>query len=142
MSADEPRIKRILKRYLKGDEFSDASLELTGITLEELQAACRCSPDELLESPRELDGYAIVCLASRMQMSFDASVYDYFIHAYAKREFCSEEQVPEDGLSVPCEDGPPTRIPLEEGLRWVSTRPKEGKENYVGVENDNPEPNT
>jgi hypothetical protein len=30
MSVDDPKVKKVLKRYLKNNDFSDASLELTG----------------------------------------------------------------------------------------------------------------
>jgi hypothetical protein len=132
---DDSRIKSVLKRYLKGEEFSEASLELIGISLEELLSMCRCSADEL-KAPRELDGYGLVNFTNRMGMSFDVSKYDYFIHSYIRREFCSSDRVPPKELHLPCEDGPPAKIPLAKGLHWVSTRPKDGKENYVGVEDE------
>jgi hypothetical protein len=140
MSTDDPRIKRVLKRYLKDDEFSESSLELTGISLEELKSMCSCSADGF-KAPRELDGYSLVNFTNRMGMSFDASKYDYFVHSYARREFCSPDRVPPKELGLPCEDGPPTKIPLQEGMRWVSTRPEDGKENYVGIENENTQTN-
>jgi hypothetical protein len=135
MSTDDPRIKRVLKRYLKDDDYSDASLELTGIGFEELQSMCRCSADDL-KAPRELHGYSLINFTNRMGMSFDASQYDYFFHSYARREFCSPDRVPPKEFNLPCEDGPPAKIPLAKGLHWVSTRPKAGKENYVGVEDE------
>jgi hypothetical protein len=135
MPSDDPRIKRVLKRYLKGEELSDSSMELTGIRLEELQTMCRCSAGDF-NSPRELDGYGLVNFTNRMGISFDWSKYDYFIHSYAKREFCSSERVPPEGINLPCEDGPLAKIPLAKGLRWVSSRPVDGKENYVGIENE------
>jgi hypothetical protein len=139
MTADDPRIKRVLKRYLMSDEFSDASLELTGISLEELQSMCHCSADDF-KSPIKLDGRGLVLFTNRLGMSFDASKYDYFVHSYVRREFCSSDRVPPKALQLPCEDGPPTKIPLQKGIRWVSTRPKDGKENYVGVEDEKTRP--
>jgi hypothetical protein len=133
---DDPRIKRVLKRYLKNNEFSDASMELTGISLEELQSMCSCSPVDF-KGPRELDGLALVHFTNRMGVSFDASTYDYFVHSYTRREFCSPERIPPQDVSLPCEDGPPTKIPLQKGMRWVSSRPnKKGLETWVGVEDD------
>lgn len=129
---DDPRIKRVLKRYLKNEEFSDATLELTGIGLQELQSLCRCSAEHF-NAPIELDGYGLVNFTNRLSMSFDASAYDYFIHSYVRREFCSSDRIPPKDLSVPCEDGPPANIPLEKGLRWVSARPKDGEEHYLGI---------
>ena len=139
---DDPRIKRVLKRYLKGEEFSDASLELTEVSLEKLASLCRCSADDF-KRPRELDGYGLVNFTNHMGMSFDGDKYDYFIHSYARREFCSSNRVPEEGLHAPCEDGPPAKIPLAEGLHWVSVRPnkEDGNESYVGVEDENIQPN-
>ena len=135
MPSDDQRIKRVLKRYLKGEGFFESSMELSGIGLEELQAMCRCSADDF-NAPRELDGYSLVNFTNRMGVSFDWSKYDYFIHSYTKREFCSIDRVPPKDVSFPCEDGPPSKIPLAKGLHWVSTRPKEGKENYVGIEDE------
>jgi hypothetical protein len=139
MRTDDPRIKRVLKRYLKNEDFPDASLELTGISLEELQSMCSCSAADF-SVPRELDGYALVYFTNRMGMNFDASQFDYFVHSYARREFCSPDRVPEDGIHFPCEDGPPAKIPLPEGTRWVSSRPKDGKENYFAVEYEQTQP--
>ena len=130
---DDPRINRVLKRYLKDAEYSESSLELIGIRLEELETMCRCSA-EAFKASRELDGYGLVNFTNRMGMSFDASKYDYFVHSYARREFCSPDRVPPKELHLPCEVGPPSKIPLAKGLHWVSTRPKDGKENDVGVE--------
>ena len=141
MANDDPRVKRVLKRYEKDAQFSDAHIDLEGISLEALNAAFRFSPEDEFESPRKLDEYAIASIEQWMGLGFDGGIYDFYVHPYARREFCSEERVPQDGLNMPCEDGPPIRIPLEEGLRWVSTRPVEDgenfyKENYVGVEDD------
>ena len=134
MLPDDPRVKRVLKRYLKGEQFSDASLELTGITLKELQTVFRCESDDDLIAPRELDEFALNWLTNRMQLAFDGKIYDFFLHSYARREFCSDERVPQEDLRFCCEDGPPKRIPLAKGLRWVSVRPENGQESYVGVE--------
>ena len=106
MLSDDPRIKRVLKRYLTGEDFSDATMELSGISLEEIAAMCRCSSNDF-NAPRELDAYSLVNFENRMSMSFDSSKYDYFIHSYARREFCSADCVPPKDLNVPCEDGPP-----------------------------------
>jgi hypothetical protein len=132
---DDPRIKRVLRRYLKGEDFPEASLELTGITFEELQTMCCCSADGF-KGPRELDGYGIVNFTNRMGMSFDASQYDYFVHSYARREFCSSDRAAPKGLDLPCEDGPPAKIPLAKGLHWVSARPQDGQETFLGVEDE------
>ena len=132
---DDPRIKRVLKRYFKNEEFSDASMDLNGITFEELQSMCSCSADGF-GKPRELDGLSLVYFTNRMGISFDASKYDYFVHSYIKREFCSSDRCKPKDAYYPCEDGPPVKIPLPEGQHWVSARPdKDGFEQWVGVEN-------
>ena len=135
MPTEDARIKRVLKRYLKGEEHSDAWLELTGIDFEELQSMCRCSAGDF-NAPRELDGCNLVNFTNLLGMSFDAIKYDYFVHSYVRREFCSADRVPPKELHLPCEDGPPAKMPLAKGLHWVSTRPKDGKENYVGVQDE------
>ena len=72
-----------------------------------------------------------------MGISFDAGQYDYFVHSYARREFCLPGRGVPDGLGFPCEDGPPVKIPLAKGQRWVSARPGEdGFERWVGVEDE------
>jgi len=135
MPNDDPRIKRVLKCYLKGGEFPEASLELTGIGLAELSSMCRCSADNF-KSPRELDGYGLVYFSNRLGRSLDASKYDYIVHSYVKREFCSPDRVPPKELDLPCEDGPPAKIPLEKGFHWVSSRPNDGLESFVGAEDE------
>jgi hypothetical protein len=138
MPADDPRIKRVLKRYLKNDEFSDASVDLTEISFEELQSLCSCSADGF-NKPRELDGLALVYFTNRMGISFDASKYDYFVHSYSKREFCLPDRGVPTGLFFPCEDGPHAKIPLPEGTHWVSARPdKDGLEHWVAVNDTMP----
>jgi hypothetical protein len=109
-------------------------MELTGISLEELQSMCSCAADGF-NKPRELDGLALVHFTNRMGMDFDASKYDYFVHFYARREFCSPDRIPPDNINLPCEDGPPAKIPLAEGSSSVSARPdKDGRETWIGVE--------
>jgi hypothetical protein len=132
MATEDPRIKRVLKRYLKGEEYSSDSMDVTGIGLENLQSACRCDSDGF-RLPKELDGYALVCLTGWMGINFDASEYDYFIHSYVKRECVSPEKPFLDGIDLPSEYGPPTKIPRPEGTRWVSVRPDpdDGTERWV-----------
>jgi hypothetical protein len=134
-TSDDPRIKRVLKRYLRNEEFSDATMDLSAIPFVELQKMCHCSADKF-QAPLELDGLSLVNFTNSMGVSFDAGKYDYFVHSYARREFCSSDRVPPQELHLPCEDGPPTKIPLAKGLRWVSARPKDGLENFLGVENE------
>lgn len=143
MATDDARVKRVLKRYEKNAQFSDAHIDLEGISLESLNAAFRLPPEDEFQSPRKLDEYALSCFEQWMGISFDSGIYDFFVHPYARREFCSAERVPPRELNMPCEDGPPTRIPIARGHRWVSTRPKdpedgEGnyRENYADIEDE------
>ncbi|HEY3763247.1 MAG TPA: hypothetical protein VGN23_15985 [Verrucomicrobiae bacterium] len=139
MSVDDPRIKRVLKRYLKGEEFSDATLDLMGISLQELESMCRCNADDF-KIPRELDGYGLIFFTNRLGLDFDASKYDYFIHSYVKREFCTPDRATPKELALPCEDGPHVKIPLPKGTHWASARPDDdGFECYVEVD-DVPKP--
>lgn len=133
--SDDPRIKRVLKRYRKGEDYFDASIDLSGLDLAELQLACRCQQDDSLIAPRELDSHALSYLSARMGLEFDGQQYDYFLHAYVRREFlrayCDDPSVKSKASP---EDGPPSKIPLPKGRRWISVRPKDGQEQYVAVE--------
>jgi hypothetical protein len=134
MPTDDPRIKRVLKRYRKGEDFSESSFELKGVPLEQLQEAFALSPEDLLQSPREIDGYAGVCIGNMLQLNFDFSKFDYFLHTYIRNEF--EETYrdnPTPGLIPAPESGPPQKIPRPKGTRWISVRPKDGQEQYIAM---------
>ena len=60
---DDPHIKRVLKRYRKGEQFSDASMELTNLGVDELLRACRRAEASALSVPKELDQFAMVLTA-------------------------------------------------------------------------------
>ena len=137
MPADDPGIKRVLKRYRKGEDFSESSLVIDEVPLARLQEACRCSSDDLLQGPTEIDGYAGVCIKNLIGVDFDFGQFDYFLHAYIRREFAETYyDAPTPGLIPAPEDGPPNKIPHSEGTRWASARPKNGQENYVAVEKE------
>ena len=56
---DDPRIKRVLKRYKKGDQFSDASMDVSSYGDLALLEACQCEQADELASPREMDRHAL-----------------------------------------------------------------------------------
>jgi len=130
---DDPRIKRVLKRYRKDDELSDGSMDVTSLGVAELLKACRHDEVRSLNSPIELDEQARAYLARRMGIEFDVGQFDYFLHAYVRTESVLHDDP--TCLSYPApESGPPAKIPLAEGKRWVSVRPKDGQEHYVAYE--------
>src|SRR5713101_473413 len=85
---DDPRIKRVLKRYRKDDNFWDASIDVTGLGVDELLRACGAGEVRFLDVPRELDDKALAYLSSRMEIEFDRDQFDYFLHSYVRTEFC------------------------------------------------------
>jgi hypothetical protein len=132
---DDPRIKRVLKRYRKGEQFPDASVELTNLGVDELLQACRCDEANSLNLPKELDDYAIVYLSRRMGIEFDSACFDFYLHSYVRSEFVSTYFADPSITSRPApEDGPPPGVPLPEGMRWFAVRPKDGKEHYEAFE--------
>jgi len=134
---DDPRIKRILKRYPKDNVRFDASIDLSDLPIEEVRAAFRCSADDTDTRPRKLDDYAIDCFSKRWPDAFDAASFDYFVHLYLKSEFAWPNPRSADMPSVPSENGPPPGASLPEGMRWVSVKPSdEGFENYMGMTED------
>jgi hypothetical protein len=127
---DDPRIARVLKRYPKDDIYFDATIDLSGLTIDELRAAFRALPADRDVRPRRLDDFAMKYFDRFWPGYFDAESNDYFMHTYARREFISDNEE----LGVPSEDGPPSYIPLDPNLKWLAVRPSEdGNENYVGV---------
>ena len=131
---DDHRLKRILKRYPKAGEWPDASMDVSEVGLATLQQALGVQPDDMLMSPRELDDRAQEWLTANLGMRFERADFDYFLHVYVRREHDEAYSRDPAGRSAtaPPEDGPPAKL-LEKGMRWASTRPKNGKENYVGV---------
>jgi len=134
---DDPRIKRVLKRYQKNGKFSDASIDVTSLGVTKLLEACRGSNASFLDAPRELDDAALAWLAARLGIEFDRGQFDYYLHSYVRAEFLlSYYEDPSVTAKPPPESGPPTKIPLPKGMRWVSVRPKGGQENYEAYEID------
>jgi hypothetical protein len=134
---DDPRIKRILKRYPKGDKFSDVFMDVTSLGDAELLQACRCNDPCDLDTPKELDDLALSHLSRRMGIEFDRGRFDYFMHSYVRSEFFPSYYEDASVTSKPPpEFGPPPKIPLPSGMRWVSVRPKDGQEHYEAYEID------
>jgi hypothetical protein len=140
---DDPRIKRVLKRYPKGQQFSDASIEVTNLGFDDLLQACRCNADDALTAPRELDDHALAHFARRMGIEFDSAHFDYFLHSYVRSEFVSAYFAdPSISKRLPPEDGPPRNIPLAKGRRWFAVRPRNGKEHFEAYEVNEPNEQT
>jgi hypothetical protein len=131
---DDPRLKRVLKRYPKHEDASDAAIDVTALGLDRLQAALRCAPDDPLAAPRALDAAAVEWFSAELGVESDPAAYDYFLHVYVRREF--EEAYARDPAerleSAPPEDGPPAKL-LPSDMRWVSGRPRDGRERFVAV---------
>jgi hypothetical protein len=128
---DDPRIKRVLKRYKKDGKLSDSIMDVTSLGVAELLLACRCAEARSLDAPRELDDHALAYLARRMGLEFDRSQFDFFLHSYVRAEFCPAYYDDASVTSKPApESGPPSKIPIPKGMRWVSVRPKDGREDY------------
>ena len=128
---DDPRIKRVLKRYRKGERFFDASMDVSAYGDIALLTACRCEQVEDIADPRELDEYALEYFAGLLETVFDTSQFDYFLHSYIRSEFVdSYFDDPTVTSFLSPENGPPSKISLEKGLRWCAVRPKDGRERY------------
>lgn len=127
----DPRIKRLLKRYRKGDNLVDASIDVSHIRLDELLAACSCGSDRDLVRPKELDDRALTFFSKALAERLDRSQFDFFLHSYVRTEFVPSYYSDPTVTSKPApESGPPAKIPLPEGTRWVSVRPQDGQEHY------------
>ena len=136
---DDPRIKRVLRRYPKEDKFSDASMDVSAYGDAALLQALRYEHVDDLSAPRELDDHAVTHFAQRMKIDFDRSQFDYFLHSYVRSEFFETYYDDPTVTSFPApEDGPPSKIPLEKGLRWCAVRPKDGKEHFEAFQIEEP----
>jgi hypothetical protein len=129
---DDPRIKRVLKRYLKADKISESEIDVSALGDAELLQACRLTDETALVKPVALDESALAYLAQRMGITFDAMEFDYFLHSYTKPGFASDPTL----TSKPApEDGPHPKIPIKKGMRWRSVRPDdEGLETWEAWE--------
>jgi len=132
---DDPRIKRVLKRYAKEHQFSDASIDVSGYGDLALLEACRREDVDDLSRPIELDHHALSHFGQRMGIEFESALFDYFLHSYVRSECIDDYYDDPTVTSRPApEDGPPSKIPLEKGLRWFAVRPKDGKEHFEAFE--------
>jgi hypothetical protein len=132
---DDPRIKRILKRYPKGENNSDASMDLSSLGDSYLLLAFRCVGETSLQRPIELDDYAITYLSRLLGVDFETAKFDHFLHSYVKSEFVSSFYSDASAVAKPPpENGPPAKIPIPPGMRWRSVRPKDGEERYEAWE--------
>jgi hypothetical protein len=133
--ANDARIKRVLKRYRKGNQFVDSSVDVSDVDTEYFLQAFGCTGEDSLVLPKELDESARTFLGERMRLEFDGSQFDYFLHSYVRAEFVpSYYEDPSVTYKPAPENGPPEKIPVPEGMRWVNVRPKEGKEHYEAYE--------
>jgi hypothetical protein len=136
---DDPHIIRILKRYPKGDKFSDVFMDVTSLGVVELLQVSRCDEAHCLDVPKELDDQALSRVASKMGIEFDPGEFDYFLHSYVRLEyFPAYYEDPSVTSKPPPEFGAPPKIPLPKGMRWVSVRPKDGQEHYEAHEINEP----
>src|ERR1700704_111436 len=87
---DDPRIKRVLKRYRKDEKFSDASMDVSALGVAELLRACRSQDVNYLTAPKELDECAVAHLSQVMGLEFDRDQFDYFLHSYVRSECKSD----------------------------------------------------
>ena len=110
-------------------------MDVTSLGVAELLLACRRGEAKSLDAPIELDDQALAYFARRLGIEFDRSQFDYFLHSYVRAEFSSSYyEDPSVTLKPPPESGPPPKIPLPKGMRWISVRPKDGKEQYEAHE--------
>lgn len=131
---DDPRIKRVLKRYRKDEQFSDGIMDVTALGDAFWLAACGCQNESDLCAPQELDQQALAALTQRMGIGFDQSEFDYFLHTYIRSgQFDDYHADPTVTRYPVSEDGPPANIPVSEGYRWCEARPQEGKANFVEI---------
>ena len=134
---DDPRIKRVLKRYRKNEQFSDAQIDVSSLGDAHLLEALRCRDVYELTRPRELDHHALACFARHMGIEFDGGEFDYFLHSYVRSTFLDSYYKDPAVKSKPApEGGPPAKIPLPAGTQWFSVRPKDGEEHYEAYDVD------
>lgn len=129
---DDPRINRVLKRYPKGEQFSDGEIDVTEVGLPALLWACHRTKPEELDTPIEIDSDGIAYLAGGTDLEFEPDRFDYYLHSYVRSEYRSTYyKDPTVSYKPSPEDGPPANISLPEGTAWRPSRPKDGKENWV-----------
>jgi hypothetical protein len=126
---NDPRIKRLLKRYRKGDNLVDATIDVSSIDLGKVLRALRFNSERDLASPKELDDQALSFFSRALGSDFKREHFDYFLHSYVRAEFVSSYYKDPAITSKPApEGGPPA--PSPEGTEWVPVRPQEGREHF------------
>ena len=133
---DDPRIKRVLKRYRKDEKFSDAAMDVSALGVSELLRAVRSDDIDFLTTPKQLDDCGVAHLSQVMGLEFTPEQFDYFLHSYVRDECASEFFADPSVTSRPAPETPPSTIPLPNGMRWCSVRPKDGKEHFEAYEFD------
>jgi hypothetical protein len=129
---DDPRIKRVIKRYKKDEEGADSSLDVSLFGDGYLLSALRGEGEESLSRPHELDDEARAYLSKAMGNVFEPEQFDYFLQSYVREEFVAEYRADPTTCSNPApETGPPAKIPITAGMRWRPVRPKDGKEQWA-----------
>jgi hypothetical protein len=138
---DDPRLKRVLKRYRKNEEQSESYLDVTALGLATLQVVADVARSDAMISPKQLDGASLTRLSAKMGIPFDTVTFDYFLHTYVRQEFVGEYyRTKGSHLKASPEGGPPETIPIQEGYSWVSVRPENDREHYVGRLNQSTDP--
>ena len=135
---DDLRIKRVVKRYRKGSDFPDASFELVGFTLAELQDGFGYSQTDPIYSPRELGEEQIDFLRARLGYEFDMITFDFFLHPYVRAEYVKDffADTSRDYRGSPAPEGglPQTIAPDKV---WFSVRPRDGREQFIARDRSN-----
>lgn len=132
--SDDPRLKRVLKRYRKFEDHFDASLDVTRLGVAQLRRVLGCAEDEPFIAPHPLDVAGARRLAEVLGVPLDTDEFDFFLHSYVRTECVADYYAdPTNRPRASPEDGPPAKIPLPKGTRWLAVRPRDGKEHYVGV---------
>jgi hypothetical protein len=132
---DDQRIKRVLKRYRKGEDLSDSSIDVSSMPIQYLLEACRCMDSRSLDSPKQLDEVALDYLSKGMGVQFEPAAFDYYLHSYVRQEFLSAYYDDPSIVCKPPPENPPdgTRVA---GRQWVSVRPKDGEEQWAAYDMD------
>ena len=132
---EDHRLKRVLKRYRKGEDLSDSSIDVSTMPVKYLLEACHCMDVRSFDSPKQLDEKALEYLGQGMGVQFEPAAFDYYLHSYVRQEFASSYY---DDRSVVCK--PPPELPPDaarvSGRHWLSVRPKDGEEQWAAYDTE------
>jgi hypothetical protein len=112
---DDSWVKHVLKRYLKTSDIADAEVELKGVSATTIQAALRLDRLDEVYRPHEVTEEAAAFFDESLQIPFDFTIYDYFLHAYVRQgyeEVFYPEAKKRGWLTPPSERGRPRRSRL------------------------------